>query len=332
MAGIRCLVFALAVALAGPASAAVQANTAGHLAAVDEPQGIRLVDGLGVGPRLSLPGRGQLWELASLDRGWVATASDGGDGIVVYIGDRRTSRRLAAPAPGPAAAQRRAVPLVDRGQLVGLAWLEGSSAGGYGVRVAEFENEGFTDPQWVSRPGAGSQMGLSATVLADGSWLLVWSAFDGSDDEIVAARRIDGEWTTPRRIGRDNRVPDITPAVVATRGGALAAWSRYDGERYRLVRARFEEGAWRESDEREPGLYPAFRGGQDAPILLFFATARRGWSALRLDERGAIVARADAAGPAPSDETPVLEAGEAGVALRSDPAAPAVTAPWKKPR
>ena len=325
------LVSALAATIAVPASAAVQANAAAHLVAVDHPRGVRVADEDGVGPILPLPRGGQLWGLASLDRGWVATASDGGHRLVVYVGDRATSRTISVPPPAAAAVQRRGVPLVDRGELVGLAWLEGSSAGAQGVRVAELGADGFTNPEWVSRPAAGSQMGLSATVLADRSWLLVWSAFDGSDDEVVAARRVEGEWTTPRRIGRDNQVPDITPAVVATRGGALAAWSRYDGERYRLVSARLEQGTWREPQEREPGLYPVFRDGEESPILLFFVAGRRGWSALRLDGRGATVERADFAGPS-SDETPVLETGPDGVSLRSDPAARVWAAPWKRPR
>lgn len=39
----------------------------------------------------------------------------------------------------------------------------------------------------------------------------------------------------------DNRVPGITPDLVATTGGALIAWSRYHlGDGYRVHLSRFD--------------------------------------------------------------------------------------------
>jgi hypothetical protein len=139
------------------------------------------------------------------------------------------------------------VPLVEGSELGGLVWLEGSPAGGMGVRAAAWEDGRWAQADWIARPGKGSQTGLAGVVLRDGSWLVVWSAFDGQDDEIVSARRAGDGWQAPRRVVADNRVPDITPALAVTNQGAIAAWSRFDGtglqpgaralERGRLARA-----------------------------------------------------------------------------------------------
>ncbi|HEX5760898.1 MAG TPA: hypothetical protein VF121_17045, partial [Thermoanaerobaculia bacterium] len=134
------------------------------------------------------------------------------------------------------------------GELAGLAWLEGADGRSLAVRFARWDGERWARPRTVAAPGPGSQTALAAARLADASWLLAWSRFDGADDEVVWSRSAgpEGEsWSAPRRIAQDNAVPDVTPALTAVAGGgAVAAWSRYDGEDYRVVTARFDGRGW----------------------------------------------------------------------------------------
>lgn len=210
------------------------------------------------------------------------------------------------PLPSPAAAageesaRENAVPLVSAaGDLAGLAWLEGADRQTYAVRYAGWDGMSWSEPATVALAAPGSQLALAAATLGDGSRLLVWSRFDGHDDEIVASRYVDGSWSAALAIAPDNTVPDVTPAVIAVPGGALATWSRYDGHDYRVVVSRFDGREW------SPALW-AGPAGSTAPFLtlnatrsdasgkapawLTFSSARpRGWGVLELDPAGRVL-------------------------------------------
>jgi hypothetical protein len=150
-------------------------------------------------------------------------------------------------------------------------------------------------PQIVAPPGPGSQLALTAARLADGSWLLAWSAFDGKDDEIVWARERNGAWSRPQRVAADNTVPDTTPALTAVPGGALLAWSRYDGNDYRVVTSRFRNGKWTRPETAAGAgtFYPTFEPtGSGKPLLLYRTADPQGWEALAVDTAGRPVRRA----------------------------------------
>jgi hypothetical protein len=318
------------------ADAAFGVQSAGGLVVEGGPEGARLSRPDGTAVAVALPAGGEVDGVADVGRGWLLTgtapAPDGGRRLWLLTDSSGAGREIEPPAPAAFASQRRPVPLVERAELVGLAWLEGSAAGGMGVRAAAWENGRWSEAEWVARPGPGSQMALGGVVLEDGSWLLVWSAFDGLDDEVVSARRVAGSWDKPRRLARDNRVPDITPAVAATADGAVAAWSRYDGHGYSLVRALWDGRRWRElPGALRAGLYPEFHGSAASPALLFFDARRSAWTALELDGQGRMRRRAEAAGPA-SDEPPLVEVGAAGVRLRAPGSKQVFAAGWSSPQ
>ncbi len=272
------------------------------------------------GIQLALPAGAEVTEVGGYDDRWLAAGTadhaSGGRRLLILEGNGEHAGELPVPRSS-ALVQRRPVLFASGEALLGMAWLEGDSVGTLGVRAAAWERGRWSRPVWVSRPGPGSQMGLAGSVLADGSWLLVWSAFDGEDDEIVASRRIGSEWEAPSRIGSGNHVPDITPAVTASPGGALVAWSRYDGETYRLARARFDGRGWQvqESTADRGALYPAFRSFEGGFVLVFLDARRGGWAAMGLDERGGVVRRAVAA-KGSADSTPVVEPLEDGLQWR----------------
>jgi hypothetical protein len=252
----------------------------------------------------ALPARATVSSFAALDGGWVAAGSapdadaNGGRRLFLLRGDDRTNRAShPLPAPPGQASRSRSGPvlLVDGGRLAGLAWLEGDDERSFSVRSAVWTGSAWQASERVSFPGPGSQLGLTGAVLADGSWLLAWSAFDGHDDEIVWSRKVGASWQPVKRLYPDNAVPDITPALAATAdGGALIAWSRYDGHGYALRMARFARGAWGGEHAAGPSgsLYPTFLG---AAKLLYLDAAPRGWSVLDLDPQGRAKARASAA-------------------------------------
>lgn len=214
----------------------------------------------------------------------VAGVARGADGqrFLLYTG--RGGEVTALPAPERARPENRLASarwLASSGPepLHGLAWLEASRPRGQEVWLAPWGEGYFELPFRLVADGPGSQTALDAAVLADGSWLLVWSAFDGEDDELVWRRRqADGSWVGGR-VSADNGVPDITPRLRVTRDGAALAWSRYDGRVYRVRTARFEDGSWSGEDWAGPAdsLYPEWAGGDDT--LLYFEGASRTWTA-----------------------------------------------------
>ncbi|HEV8579574.1 MAG TPA: hypothetical protein VGX68_10895 [Thermoanaerobaculia bacterium] len=257
--------------------------------------------------RLNLPQGATVSSFAALDGGWIAAGSaptaTGGRHLFLLQGDEKSSRSVAEPPGQEGLQRRRPVLLVDGGRLAGLAWLEGDGDTSLAVRSAAWTGRRWQAPQRVSFPGPGSQVALSGAVLDDGSWLLAWSAFDGTADEIVWSQRVGdagGTWLPVRRVSERNAVPDIVPAVTATAGGgALLAWSRYDGRSYQLRMARFDHGEWRNEHAAGPtgSLYPTFLGEPDRPRLLYMDAYPRAWSVLDLDTAGRVKARASISSP-----------------------------------
>ncbi len=264
--------------------------------------------------RLSLPERSEVSSLAAMDGGWVAAGSfpdaAGRQRLFVLTGDDKSFRSLPEPPAQKGLQRRGPVLLVDGGRLAGLAWLEGDGGRSLAVRAAAWNGRTWQAPKTVSHPGPGSQLALTGAVLADGSWLLAWSAFDGTADEIVWSQRTGASWLPVRRLSEPNQVPDITPALTATAGGgALIAWSRYDGQGYQLRMARFERGAWLDEHVAGPSgsLYPAFLGTSDRPRLLYLEAAARSWSVLDMDIAGKVQAKASVASPSRSLSRPVVD-------------------------
>jgi lysophospholipase L1-like esterase len=262
---------------------------------------------------LALPPGARLDAAAALAGGWIAAgtlpSADGDGRDLLLLAGGGTASMAGGQAGGPHTAGAAAsqigrlappgerigklltepLPLVENGRLAGLAWLEGDDPRALGVRYAAWNGAGWSAPGTISAPGQGSQLALAASRLADGSWLLAWSAFDGHDDEIVWSAGRNGTWTPPRRLTA-NRVPDITPALAPAGRGAVIAWSQLAGDGYRLLVASFRDGRWSEPVVAAPGgsMYPSFEVSPGASRLrLLYRTARpRGWAALELDAAG----------------------------------------------
>lgn len=221
--------------------------------------------------------------------------------------------------------------LVDGGALVGMAWLEGDTARALTVRAARWTGRRFRGVRQVAAAAPGSQLALTGTVLADGTWVLAWSAFDGEDDEILWTQRVGRRWLPPSSFGTDNSVPDITPKLEACGTGAVLAWSRYDGNDYRLLLARLHHGSWNEpSVLGAPGsLYPAFVSSPgEAPGLVFRVASTGGWSAYELDDSGA-PSRQASVSPAPRQRPTVVTAGDGELSFRWAEAPRELRATWQ---
>lgn len=244
--------------------------------------------------------------------GWLAAGGRerelGGRRLVLFASDGFATRRLPTPATAPGSIGLRPVLLVDHGELVGMAWLEGVDPRRLEVRAAVREGEGWAEPETVAGPAAGSQTALSGTVLADGSWLLVWSAFDGQDDEVQWSVRSGGAWRTPDRLHAGNDVPDITPAVVAEGDGALAAWSRLESGEYATVVARFSDGRWSRprAVAGRGSFYPSFHRDTRHTHLVLRNAEPRGWTVIDLAADGSPLRHAIFAHAAP--ERPAIAA------------------------
>jgi len=319
-----------ALLLAAVPSAAEVLAARGETRVVRGGDGVRVEAAEG---RIELPlsRRAAVTDFRATAGGWRLAAVEPraeGSALVLLEGDGERVATLPAPAVEEPLVHGPILLADDSGdgsRLRALVWLEGTAIRRLAVRAARFRDGGWETPRTLSPPGPGTQIGLTATVLEDGSWLAAWSAFDGEDDEILWSRFAGGTWTPPRPVAGDNRVPDVTPAVVAAGGGALLAWSRYDGEQYRLRLARFDGDGWTASRAvAEAGtLYPAWSPGEAAerPLLTYLRAAPRAWTVAELDAEGRVLRRAR--GPS-AEERPAITgitAGGVSVELGGDGAA-----------
>ena len=247
---------------------------------------------------IELPRGVSVTSVRSTNDGWIAAGNvlDERDRPDLLLIEKSPSGiEILTPPPRTSAKQRgQAIPLIEAGELVGVAWVAGSRQSDLQVFAATRDSDQWSGRETVSGSGPGSQLALTGDVLGDGSWLLVWTRFDGGDDETVFSRRVDGVWTQPARIHEDNQVPDITPCVIAVEGGALAAWSWFDGSDYRLRTARFDGSNW--STGRPVGakgsLFPSLITGTTGAQLLFQTVEPETWTVVQTDLRGKLVRQA----------------------------------------
>lgn len=246
--------------------------------------------------RVPLRKRERLSALGEIRGGWVAAGwRETGRGTDLVVIQEGLAGRTRTPPPAAVGGLRIApVLLVDREELVGLAWLEGDEIRGLAVRMADWTGIDWGPARTVSPAGPGSQTGLAGAVLGDGTVLLAWSRFDGEDDEIFWSHRRGDGFSTPRRLTSDNRVPDVTPALISTGRGALLAWSRIDGEGYRLMTSAFSSGRWSAAEPAaETGsLFPSFHRTEAGLFLLYRSAQPRGWSVGEIEESGRVGRRA----------------------------------------
>lgn len=240
-----------------------------------------------------------LESIAGTDASWIALGTrPRGDRreLFVLLGQGTAGPRRFLPAlPAAAPVQEHAVALTVDARFAGLVWLEGTDERSLAVKAARFKDGHWSAPRTISPPGPGSQLALAAARLADGSYVLAWSAFDGEDDEILWSRgRPGGSWTAPRAVAPGNRVPDITPALISTGNGALLSWARFDGNDYRVVTSGLSADRW--SAPRTVGppgsVFPTLERAADGIRLLARTAAPRGWEAIETDAGGKPLRRA----------------------------------------
>lgn len=243
--------------------------------------------------RVELPPGALVRDLEPTADGWLAAGRiPAGNGSDLLLIEGRGREVDLLPVPAGSGGRYRGQPalMLEDGRLVGLAWAEGDGSRELEMWAAAWNDGEWGAPELVSPKGPGSQLVPSGAVLDDGTWLLVWTAYDGLDDEVLWSRRIGTRWTTPERVHAPNDVFDLSPVVVSTEGGALVAWSWFDGHDYRLKSARWLNGAWSESEpfggkgSGEPGL---IRAGERI-LLLFPSVEPAVWTVLELDQTGGV--------------------------------------------
>lgn len=225
--------------------------------------------------------------------GWLAAGVREGDTLLLIRGEGERAERLPVPDAGGTIVTSPVV-LASGDDLLALAWLAGDAPERLSVRVAPWEGGSWGEAEVVAAPAPGSQLALVGAVLGDGSAVLVWSAFDGTDDEIVWSRGAGNRWSEPARLAADNEVPDVTPVVAPLGDGAVVAWNRFRGGEYAVVTARWTGETWSAPELAGPpgSVHPELRNEGETALLLYREVHRDGWTVLRLEPDGGMSARA----------------------------------------
>ena len=244
------------------------------------------------GTSIDAPQGSDLYSLRPTTHGWIAgghALTDTGDADLLLVQQFEGQLEM-LPLPDTGAGMLRGQPvvLVSDGGLVGLAWVEGDRQSDLQVWAARWTGSEWGETEPVSGPGPGSQLALAGAVLEDGSWLLVWTGFDGEDDETLFSHKVQGIWSTPELVHADNQVPDITPALVALSDGAVAAWSWFDGGDYRIKTARFDGQDWtvNEAIGGKGSVYPTLVSTELGAQLLFHSVSPEAWTVVEVDATG----------------------------------------------
>ena len=195
--------------------------------------------------RLAIPANRIPRVAVAAEDGHVIAGEDLASGDLFFL-HRTGGATIDLPTPPSQTGALRSSPvlLTSNRRLEGTAWLEGSNLQDFSILASAWNGTSWEDVESVSIQKTGPQLALSATVLADGTWLVLWAGFDGSDDDIFWSRRLDATWSEPRRLHPNNRVPDILPTVTVTGNSAQAAWSFFDGNDYRIRTARWTGTGW----------------------------------------------------------------------------------------
>lgn len=304
--------FALAALVTAPLAGAGPSRSVGLLSS-----GERLELATSDGTRVDIAGamgegHGVLFARAeALDDGWIVAGVRGDEALLLlraHDASGAEPERVVVPAAGGTLVASPA-PIVSDGRLLGMVWLAGEAPRSLGVRYAEWLGDRWGESETVAAPGPGSQLAATGVALDDGSVLVVWSAFDGEDDEILWSLRSEGEWSRAARIAEDNAVPDITPAVALDGDHPVAVWSRFDGRSYSLMGSRLTADGWSRPTPLAPtgSLFPRLVDSPEGMMVLYRDVPAGGWTVVRLDGELRQVARASIA---PGGETG--ETGETG--------------------
>ena len=272
----------------------VQPSASQHGIVLRTARGQARIEGpAGHSSRLSLHPDELLTTVAETRGGWTVAGTrdvDLGRQVVLLRRDFAGTTRFAAPVPQRYPLRLRPILMVRQEDFEGLAWLEGVDLTSLSVRTANRSGNDWGEISIIAPPARGSQTGLTGTVLEDSTWLIVWSAFDGEDDEILWSRGSADRWQKAQRLGHNNRVPDITPAVVAVDGGALLAWSRVVKGHYQVMMSRFDGTDWTPPQDLGPpgSLEPGFVARDSTMLLVYRLAWPRAWAVADLRSSGRI--------------------------------------------
>ena len=289
-------------------------TSAGEILVLDRERGAVIQSPDGRQVTLPLSTAAKVSDFRRCGEKWFAAAVDyetAGPALRLMQGQGSTAEALPSPVDAQAVMLAQPLFVADSEALHAVVWLAGDAHHQLAVQAARWLDGTWSEPVTLSPPGKGTQIALSTATLRDGASLVVWAAFDGTDDEILWSRWLDGAWSQPRAIAEDNAVPDITPQLFTTSDGALVAWSRYDGNDYRVNVSRFDGESWSRPVVVGPkgSTAPSFDDAAK-PYLLYHQADPRAWGIMELDDFGKVRRQAIFQGNAA--QRPILQTASAG--------------------
>lgn len=215
--------------------------------------------------------------------------------LVVVRGQNGKVEKLNAPVVAPGEMAMALTPVLGPAGLEALFWIDGKNAQAGAVKVALWDGQAFGATGTLAPAGPGTQTGLQVLRLADGSWLAVWSAYDGQDDELMWSRGSKYGFSPAKKL-TDNAVPDVTPTLRRSGDGAILVWSFYDGSDYRLKSTTFKDWSFTDGEVfgGKGASLPSFTDNA-TPTLTFRQVEPESWRVVELNAEGKKVREASIA-------------------------------------
>ncbi len=136
----------------------------------------------------------------------------------------------------------------------GTTWIAWSSVRGATsqLKFCFFDGSKWSDPEKIPAANLTSNTGVSIFIDQSNRPWIVWSGFDGKDDDIYFSRW-DGEvWEMPSRVHVDNDTPDLLPTIVGNKDNyPTIFWYGFNGEKYVRYSSRWTGHRWSDMENSQ---------------------------------------------------------------------------------
>ncbi len=106
-----------------------------------------------------------------------------------------------------------------------------------------------------------------------GNTIIVWSQFDGSNDQIFMSEYRNNTWTHPEDLS-DNISPsgentnDIPQVAIDNNGNAIIVWSQFDGSNDQIFMSEYRNNTWTHPEDLSDNISPSGENAHNPQVAM----------------------------------------------------------------